>query len=191
MIYMEVQQIEEKLKTALKPSRYRHTLGVAYTASCMAMVFGVDVHKAYRAGLLHDCAKYLSGERLLEKCAKFGIEVSEAQKRQPDLLHAKMGAYYAEYRHGVADPEICHAICYHTTGCPDMNLLDMIVYVADYIEPNRDKAPRLPYFRELAFSDIKQCTYEILENTIEYVRSKNGTIDETTVKAYESLKAKM
>ena len=47
MIYMEVQQIEEKLKTALKPSRYRHTLGVAYTASCMAMVFGVDVHKAY------------------------------------------------------------------------------------------------------------------------------------------------
>ena len=60
MIYMEVQQIEEKLKTALKPSRYRHTLGVAYTASCMAMVFGVDVHKAYRAGLLHDCAKGFS-----------------------------------------------------------------------------------------------------------------------------------
>ena len=72
-----------------------------------------------------------------------------------------------------------------------MNLLDMIVYVADYIEPNRDKAPKLPYFRELAFRDIKQCTYEILENTIEYVRSKNGTIDETTVKAYESLKTKM
>ena len=63
MIYMEVQQIEEKLKTALKPSRYRHTLGVAYTASCMAMVFGVDVHKAYRAGLLHDCAKCLTNEK--------------------------------------------------------------------------------------------------------------------------------
>ena len=126
-----------------------------------------------------------------QKCAKFGIEVSEAEKRQPDLLHAKVGAYYAEYRHGVTDPEICHAIRCHTTGCPDMNLLDMIVYVADYIEPNRDKAPRLPYYRELAFKDLRQCTYEILEGTIEYVRSKNGTIDDTTVKAYESLKAKI
>lgn len=55
-----------------------------------------------------------------------------------------------------------------------MNLLDMIVYVADYIEPNRDKAPRLPYYRELAFKDLRQCTYEILEGTIEYVRSKTA-----------------
>ena len=187
----QITLIKKNLIKKLTPSRYEHTLGVAYTSAALAMRYDCDMDKAFMAGLLHDCAKYLSGERLLEKCAKFGIEVSEAQKRQPDLLHAKMGAYYAEYRHGVADPEICHAICYHTTGCPDMNLLDMIVYVADYIEPNRDKAPRLLYFRYLAFSDIKQCTYEILENTIEYVRSKNGTIDETTVKAYESLKAKM
>ena len=46
---MELQQIEDKLKTVLKPSRYRHTLGVAYTASCMAMVFDVDTERAYRA----------------------------------------------------------------------------------------------------------------------------------------------
>ena len=45
MIYMELQQIEDKLKTVLKPSRYRHTLGVAYTASCMAMVFDVDTER--------------------------------------------------------------------------------------------------------------------------------------------------
>ena len=184
-------KIIDRLKKTLPEKRYIHSLGVAEEAKRLAALYGADAEKAYTAGLLHDCAKYLSGERLLEKCARFGIEVSEAEKRQPDLLHAKVGAYYAEYRHGVTDPEICHAIRCHTTGCPDMNLLDMIVYVADYIEPNRDKAPRLPYYRELAFKDLRQCTYEILESTIEYVRSKNGTIDDTTVKAYESLKAKI
>ena len=187
----QITLIKKNLMKKLTPSRYEHTLGVAYTSAALAMRYGYDMDKAFMAGLLHDCAKYLSGERLLEKCSRFGIEVSEAEKRQPDLLHAKVGAYYAEYRHGVTDPEICHAIRCHTTGCPDMNLLDMIVYVADYIEPNRDKAPRLPYYRELAFKDLRQCTYEILEGTIEYVRSKNGTIDDTAVKAYESLKAKI
>ena len=187
----QITLIKKNLSKKLTPSRYEHTLGVAYTSAALAMRYGYDMDKAFMAGLLHDCAKYLSGERLLEKCSKYNIAVTDAERIQPDLLHAKVGAYFAEYRHGVADSEICHAICCHTTGCPDMNLLDMIVYVADYIEPDRDKAPRLPYYRELAFKDIKQCTYEILESTIEYVKSKNGTIDDTTVKAYESLKEKM
>ena len=186
----QITLIKKNLAKKLTPSRYEHTLGVAYTSAALAMRYGCDMEKAFMAGLLHDCAKYLSGERLLEKCAKYGLRVTEAEKRQPDLLHAKVGAYYAEYRHGVTDPDICHAICFHTTGCPDMNLLDMIIYVADYIEPNRDKAPRLPYFRELAFMNIEQCTYEILQNTIEYVKTKNTSVDDTTVKAFESLKAK-
>lgn len=187
----QITLIKKSLSKKLTPSRYEHTLGVAYTSAALAMRYGYDMDRAFMAGLLHDCAKYMSGERLLEKCSKYGIDVTDAERQQPDLLHAKVGAYFAEYRYGIGDTEICHAISYHTTGCADMNLLDMIVYVADYIEPNRDKAPKLPYYRELAFNDIRQCTYEILESTIEYVKGKNGTIDDTTVTAYESLKAKM
>ena len=102
----QITLIKKNLMKKLTPSRYEHTLGVAYTSAALSMRYGYDMDKAFMAGLLHDCAKYLSGERLLEKCARFGLEVSEAEKRQPDLLHAKVGAYYAEYRHGVTDPDI-------------------------------------------------------------------------------------
>ena len=187
----QITLIKNRLVKKLTPSRYEHTLGVAYTAAALAMRYNIDMEKAFMAGLLHDCAKYLSGERLLEKCEKYDIPVTEAENRQPDLLHAKVGAYYAEFKHGIRDKEICHAISCHTTGCADMSLLDIIIYVADYIEPNRDKAPALPYYRELAFKNIWQCTLEIMENTIEYVKSKNAVVDKTTVMAYESLKEKL
>ena len=93
MIYMEVQQIEEKLKTALKPSRYRHTLGVAYTASCMAMVFGVDVHKAYRAGLLHDCAKGFSMEEQRALCKRYNISLGGTLTKSPQLMHQEIAPF--------------------------------------------------------------------------------------------------
>lgn len=187
----QITLIKNRLIKKLTPARYEHTLGVAYTAASLAMRYNADMEQAFMAGLLHDCAKYLSGERLLEKCEKYSIPVTDAERRQPDLLHAKVGAYYAEYKHGIRDKEICHAIACHTTGCADMSLLDIIIYVSDYIEPNRDKAPRLPYFRELAFKDIWQCTCEIMENTIGYVKSKNAAVDDTTVVAYKSLKDKL
>lgn len=181
--------IKGKLIKKLTPSRYEHTLGVAYTAAALAMRHGGDMEQAYLAGLLHDSAKYLTDEKLIEKCEKYGLPVSKEERSHPDLLHAKVGAYFAEYKYGIKDEAICHAICYHTTGCPDMPLLNQIIYVADFIEPNRDKAPRLDYFRRLAFEDVTRCTYEILENTITYLKGKGGSMDSTTVKAYESLKA--
>ena len=83
MIYMELQQIEDKLKTVLKPSRYRHTLGVAYTASCMAMVFDVDTERAYRAGLLHDCAKGFSIEKQRQLCERYNICLEGTLTKSP------------------------------------------------------------------------------------------------------------
>lgn len=75
----QITLIKKNLMKKLTPSRYEHTLGVAYTSAALSMRYGYDMDKAFMAGLLHDCAKYLSGERLLEKCARFGIEVSEAE----------------------------------------------------------------------------------------------------------------
>lgn len=181
--------IKNKLIKKLSPSRYEHTLGVAYTAASLAMRYGEDMNKAFLAGLLHDCAKHLSGEKLINKCLKYNLPVSDSETNTPELLHAKVGAYYAEYKYGIDDESICHAICYHTTGCENMSLLDEIIYVADFIEPHRDKAPNLNYFRKLAFEDIHRCTYEILKATIDYVKSKSATLDTTTLKAFESISA--
>ena len=183
----QITLIKKNLMKKLTPSRYEHTLGVAYTSAALSMRYGYDMDKAFMAGLLHDCAKYLSGERLLEKCARFGIEVSEAEKRQPDLLHAKVGAYYAEYRHGVMDPEICHAIRCHTTGCPDMNLLDMIVYVADYIEPNRD-FDGVEDLRKVVWEDLDKGLEMGLAMTVEEMEQMGNPVHHNTLQALEYLR---
>ena len=118
---MSIQKIKEDLKKKLSSKRYEHTMGVEYTSTCLAMRYGADIEKARLAGLLHDCAKYLSS----------GIPVSAYERKNPELLHAKLGACFANELYGVTDPEILSAIIWHTTGCPEMSLLDKIVFIAD------------------------------------------------------------
>ena len=148
-----------------------------YTSTCLAMRYGVDIEKARIAGLLHDCAKYLSSEDKISKCESYGIPVSDYERKNPELLHAKLGACFANEIYGVTDSEILSAIIWHTTGCPDMSLLDKIVFIADYIEANRDKAEDLPKVRELAFKDIDACLLLILEDTIAYLARKKSVTD--------------
>ena len=92
----EYVKIQEKLKKRLSEKRYAHTIGVSYTAAAMAMRYGLNVDDAAMAGLLHDCAKYMTDDELIEKCKKYGIECSETEKRNGYLLHAKLGAYYVK-----------------------------------------------------------------------------------------------
>ena len=73
---MSIQKIKEDLKKKLSSKRYEHTMGVEYTSTCLAMRYGADIEKARLAGLLHDCAKYLSSEEKLSECERYGIPVS-------------------------------------------------------------------------------------------------------------------
>ena len=187
---MELQQIEEKLKTVLKPSRYRHTLGVAYTASCMAMVFGVDISKAYKAGLLHDCAKGFSIEKQRQLCDKYQICLEGTLTKSPQLMHQEIAPYLAKEEYGEEDKEILSAIQCHTTGKIAMTPLEQIVFIADYMEPNRKMIPGLAKVRELAFEDLDECTKEILKNTIDYLTECGQDIDERTIKTYKYYRAK-
>ncbi|MBR4027145.1 MAG: bis(5'-nucleosyl)-tetraphosphatase (symmetrical) YqeK [Lachnospiraceae bacterium] len=177
-------ELQKKLKKALDKSRFEHTMGVMYTAGCMAMAFEYSVEKAMLAGLLHDCAKCISNEEKINLCKKYDVLITSAEWESPCLLHAKAGAILAEELYGIKDPEILHAIKVHTTGEPDMSLLDKIIYIADYIEPGRDKAPRLEYIRKLAYQDINLCMSEILYDTMCYLNSKKGIIDPTTELTY-------
>lgn len=190
MIYMELQEIEEKLKKVLKPSRYRHTLGVAYTASCMAMVFDVDTKKAYKAGLLHDCAKGFSIEKQKQLCQKYHIDLEGTLTESPQLMHQEIAPFLAKDEYEETDEEILSAIQCHTTGKIAMTALEQIVFIADYMEPNRKMIPGLPKVRKLAFKDLDRCTEEILKNTIDYLTECGQKIDERTIKTYEYYKAK-
>jgi predicted HD superfamily hydrolase involved in NAD metabolism len=182
---MELQEIEERLRQKQNVHRFSHTMGVRYTAICLAMCYGSDLEKAAYAGLLHDCAKHMSNEKLLEKSRKHGLPVTPAEEKNPFLLHAKMGAWLAENKYGVTDPEILGAITWHTTGRPEMTLLEKIVFTADYIEPDRQQAPNLQELRQLAFTDLDQCVCLILEQTLAYLQSGGGDIDPTTELTYQ------
>ncbi len=179
--------LRKQVKKAFKKDkrRYWHTIGVANTSACLAMRYGVSMERAYTAGLLHDCAKCLTDTELLESCKKFHIEISDSERRSPYLLHAKLGGYLAWEQYGIHDDEICSAIRFHTTGQPHMTRLEEIIFIADYIEPFRNRADNLDEIRSLVFKDISQAIYCVAESTIEYLNSKNKPIDPATVRTYE------
>lgn len=177
--------ITKDLKNSLDKDRYEHTIGVSYTAICLAMKYDVDLEKAEIAGLLHDCAKCIADDKKLKKCIEHNISINEAEKAKPSLLHAKLGAFIAMDKYGIQDKEIINAILKHTTGSQEMTMLEKIIFVADYIEPNRDKASNLKEIRKTAFEDIDKAVYLIMRDTLEYLKKTNSPIDNQTQKAYE------
>ncbi|MCM1058623.1 MAG: bis(5'-nucleosyl)-tetraphosphatase (symmetrical) YqeK [Firmicutes bacterium] len=180
-----LRKLEKEMRKAQDAKRFEHTLGVEFTAAALAMRYSCSVTDAQIAGVLHDCAKCLSDEKRLKICDKNGIPVSDIERRNPFLLHAKAGAWLAEEKYGVRNrPEIINAIRYHTTGREDMSLLEKIVFVADYIEPGRRHAPNLPEIRRLAFDDLDRAVLRILEDTLEHLKKNGGEIDPMTETAY-------
>ncbi|MDE7314060.1 MAG: bis(5'-nucleosyl)-tetraphosphatase (symmetrical) YqeK [Eubacterium sp.] len=185
---LELEKYQKKLQKHLDKGRYQHTLGVMYTCASLAMAYHYDMEKAMLAGLLHDCAKNVPNDKKLELCKKHHIEVTQAEQENPFLLHAKVGAWIAKKKYDVKDEEVLHAIQVHTTGAPAMGTLDMILFIADYIEPHRDKASNLPLIREMAFQNLEQTVEKILYDTLHYLNEKSGRIDPTTELTYEYYK---
>lgn len=179
-----IDYMKEIVKENLDAIRYEHTMGVMYTAAAMAMRYDLDLQKALVAGLLHDCAKCISSDKKISLCEEHGITISESERKNPSLLHAKLGAFFAEEKYGVKENDILEAITYHTTGRPNMSLLDKIVFIADYIEPNRVQAPHLEQIRKLAFEDIDACLYMILEDSLAYLQTRSEVIDPMTEQTY-------
>ncbi len=178
-----IDKIKQRLRRKLDADRYEHTIGVTYTATALAMRHNCDLKKAELAGLLHDCAKCMSDDAKLSKCVKYHLSVTETERRNPYLLHSKLGAFLAMNKYHVDDKDILNAVLYHTTGRPAMSVLEKIVFIADYIEPGRSKAARLSEIRHIAFIDLDLTMYMILSDTMEYLKKKSGEIDTTTEKA--------
>lgn len=184
----DLKKIRKSMEKTLDVKRFEHTLGVAYTAAALAMAWGEDINKAQTAGLLHDCAKCMSNERRLSLCEKHNISVNEIERRNPFLLHAKVGSYIAMEKYNIHDKDVIHSILNHTTGRPDMSLLEKIIYVSDYIEPGRKQAPELTQIRKLAFTDLDQALLRVLNDTLVYLNTISGDIDPMTQKTYEFYK---
>lgn len=171
-----------KLRAIIDENRYSHSLGVQKTAFELAVRYGADPYKASLAGLIHDCAKGYSDKELCDAAKRFGISLNEVYIKQPGLLHGPVGAYVARYDFKIDDDEMLHAIMHHTTGCKGMNLLDKIIYIADYIEPGRD-FPGVKELRTVTYNNIDRGVLLALNNTIKYVIQRNQLIDCLTIEA--------
>lgn len=182
--------LQKEVKKAMTEKRFAHTIGVKDTAACLAMRYGADLEQAQTAALLHDYCKCLSDEEMLRQCRRRSLPVSSQEEASPYLLHGKLAAAVAPEKLGVTDPDILGAVTWHTTGRPDMTLLEKIIFTADYMEPGRKLIPGLPKVRYWAFRDLDQTVFLILEHTIQYLEEEcaGASIDPATYRSYEFYK---
>lgn len=180
----DIKKLVKSMKKCQDKKRFQHTLGVSYTAAALAMRYGEKLEKAQVAGILHDCAKCLTDTKILSMCEKYSVSISELERQSPYLLHGKLGAFLAHEKYGIQDEDILNAIRYHTTGRPNMSLLEKIVFIADYIEPQRKTAAHLDEIRRIAFTDIDEALCIILRETLSYLKKSGKKIDTTTEQTY-------
>ena len=171
---LPMEELEPVVVSLLKPSRVRHVLGCRDTAAALAEKWGADVTDAARAGMLHDITKALDGPLQLTLCQEYGTILDDFGKRYPKTLHALTGSLVADRIFG-ENKAVVAAIRSHTTGKANMNLLEKIIYVADYMEPNRD-FPGVEALRQLAFSDIDAAVKLGLEYTLEHLKKQGAEV---------------
>jgi len=177
-----VERYKEILKKRLDKNRYMHSLGVSETAKELAVRNNMNPTDAYLAGILHDYAKNLSGEELLKIAQENNLIIDEVELKTPQLLHGPVGAYLIKKELGITNQKILNAIRYHTTACPDMDILTKIIYIADLIEPNRD-FPEVDYLRKVTYEDLNSGILQGLNNTLQYVLENNQLIHGLSVQA--------
>lgn len=175
--------LRERAYTYLKPKRIPHVAGCEREAAALAMRWGEDAGDAAEAGILHDITKKLSMDEQLILAEKYGIVFDKFERENVKLTHAITGAALARELFGVPD-RIYSAIRWHTTGRPDMTLLEKIIYIADYIEPTRD-FEGVDRLRKLAYENIDSAMALGLEMSLEELRQNGIEPHGATVSALE------
>jgi len=182
---LSLQELRPVALSYLKAKRIPHVLGTEATAAELARRYGADEHKARVAALLHDCTKRLDMDEQLALCAHYGIELDELERRALKLLHAKTGAAIARDVFGV-DDEIYNAILWHTTGKPDMTLLEKVIYPADYIEPTRN-FDGVEELRQAVYEDLDRGLLLGLTMTVEEMEAMGNPVHHNTLNARDFL----
>ena len=186
---LPMEQLEPIVIRLLNPNRVAHVLGCRDTAVELAKHWGADETDAARAGILHDITKALDGPLQLTLCREYGTILDEFSCKYPKTLHALTGSLVAERIFG-ENETVISAICHHTTGKADMNLLEKIIYVADYMEPCRN-FPGVEHLRQLAFSDITAALKLGLEMTLQHLANLGDEVSPASRAALDYLNCKI
>ena len=184
---MMPEEIKDILKRDLTARRFAHTLGVAETARRLAGRFGIDEARAFLSGLLHDCAKRMTRDEMLEVCRQSGVPLLEMEEDVEPILHAPAGAARARRDFGIEDGDILSAIRTHTVGGAKLSALQKLIYVCDFIEPGRKPFPGLENARALAETNLDRAALECARLSAEYVLSSGGTVHPATIEMIQKL----
>ena len=175
---LPMERLEQIVISLLKKRRINHVLGCRDAAMELAKIWGVDETDAARAGLLHDVTKALDGPLQLTICAEYGTILDDFSKENPKTLHAFTGSLVARDVFG-ENEAVVSAIRSHTTGKGGMNTLEKIIYVADYMEPNRD-FPGVEELRRLAYTDLDAALRMGLQMTLDHLHQQGADISPAT-----------
>ena len=186
---LPMEQLETVVVGLLNPNRVAHVLGCRDTAAELARRWGADETDAARAGLLHDSTKAIDGPLQLTLCQAYGTILNDFGYKYPKTLHALTGSLVADRIFG-ENEAVVSAICSHTTGKADMNLLEKIIYVADYMEPNRN-FPGVEKLRELAFRDMDAALRLGLEMTLEHLNRQGNEVSPESREALAWLNSRL
>ena len=178
---LSITELEQVAVGLVKPNRVAHILGCRDTAAELARRWGADETDAARAGLLHDITKALDGPLQLTLCREYGMMLDAFHEKNPKTLHALTGSLVADKIFG-ENREVVAAIRSHTTGKADMNTLEKILYVADYMEPNRD-FPGVEKLRSLAYEDLDKALKLGLQMTLELLKQQGREISPESAEA--------
>ena len=184
--HLPMEELETEVIALMNPNRVAHVLGCRDTAVELARVYGENEVDAARAGLLHDITKAIDGPLQLTLCDEYGIVLDTFSRSFPKTLHALTGSLVAQRIFG-ENENVVSAICHHTTGRANMTLLEKIIYIADYVEPNRD-FPGVEEMRAMAYTDLDKAVLMGLESAVAHVRRQGQGLAPATLEALEFLK---
>jgi len=162
--------IKKELSKYLSKERLKHVEGVEVFGLLLALKYNADLYKVAVAALLHDIAKDMTLPLMKTLINKANIEMDSYFIKHTDLWHGPVGAYIAKSKFDISDEEILSAIKYHSTGKPNMSLVEQIIFVADYCEPNR-KFMNVDKMRDIALKNINKATLAILCLKQDYLTS--------------------
>lgn len=191
-IKISTKDLLDWLEKNLNKERYEHSLGTAECAKALAQKYNLDIEKAYVAGLLHDCAKCFSNEKLLSIIDEH-LDIEEIEKMNYKTLHAPVSAYIAQTEFGVKDEEILSSIRWHTIGKVDMSDFEKIIFLADKIETRTREDEHAEPIRKILKEEngLNKALLQCYKQTIKSLVDRNLTICPMTIDIYNSLQNKV
>lgn len=173
----DIEVLKQMVKANVSEHRYLHSLSVADVSKNLAIKHNVDSNKAYVAGLLHDCCKFIDSDTsgALEEYLK--IYDPEKLNYSSGIYHSWVAKYYLKEKLNFHDKDILNAIYNHTI-CESKDKLSIILYIADKREPLRKINDDI---LDIAYHDLFKA-YRLLNNDVKkYIEEKNERFIENSI----------